>query len=400
MAKVTVRALENGEDLEEAVAELRMLVYPYLPEVREAEFYSSVYRWFEEHPLANQVHRWVAMDGDNVVGHLSATPQYYRINGRRVVAHTPGDYMVDPAYGFQAISLMRHFFRTAENCVACDMVPAVIGVQTLLGAEVAGDLSYAAKLIDVSRLPTPSVPARLTRLLNRSGTSGNHAPVQSPIEPESPAEPQGREVPTPRPRVPLPAPARALLNGGLRAADVALGKAFGDSLRVETVEEFDTSFDDLFEKVSVLVPCVAEKDAAFLRWRYGPDSPQHPVTVLAVREGNELLGYAALKVTIGSDGYVLDLVRLPGRDDVARALLRAAISHFRRSGVHLIRYRFLQSPFSAQRSNLRRMGFFHRTVRHNTLLTKFSDASLHDVARHTDNWAYNVGDGEASFWTR
>jgi hypothetical protein len=45
------------------------------------------------------------------------------------------------------------------------------------------------------------------------------------------------------------------------------------------------------------VPCVPEKDAAFLRWRYGPGSPQFPVTVLAVKKGETLLGYAVLMVT-------------------------------------------------------------------------------------------------------
>jgi hypothetical protein len=106
------------------------------------------------------VHRWVAIaDGDRVVGHLAATPQYYRIDGQRVVAHTPGDYMVHPRHGFQAISLMRKFFRTTENCVACDMVPVVIGVETRMGAEVAGQLQYAAKLLSVSRLPAPRMPS-------------------------------------------------------------------------------------------------------------------------------------------------------------------------------------------------------------------------------------------------
>jgi hypothetical protein len=36
---------------------------------------------------------------------------------------------------------------------------------------------------------------------------------------------------------------------------------------------FDASFDELFERIAAGVPCVVEKDAAFLRWRYGPGSP-------------------------------------------------------------------------------------------------------------------------------
>ena len=63
------------------------------------------------------MHRWVVDAEGEIVGHLAALPQYYRINGQRVVAHTPADYMILPGYGFHAITLMRKFFRTCENCV-------------------------------------------------------------------------------------------------------------------------------------------------------------------------------------------------------------------------------------------------------------------------------------------
>ena len=79
------------------------------------------------------------------------------------------------------------------------------------------------------------------------------------------------------------------------------------------LDGFDASFDDLFESVAAALPCVPEKDAAFLRWRYGPDSPQHPVTVIGVRDGETLLGYAVLRVTReGDNGYMLDLTTRPG----------------------------------------------------------------------------------------
>jgi hypothetical protein len=55
------------------------------------------------------------------------------------------------------------------------------------------------------------------------------------------------------------------------------------------------------------------------------------VTILGVRAAETLLGYAVLKVTsVGDTGYVLDLVTHPGHHDVARALLRQAVRHFRR----------------------------------------------------------------------
>src|ERR671912_477044 len=401
--KVIIRPLDDLS-LEDGVAQLRIQAYPQFPETYDVEFYSSVYRWFESHPLGKGMHRWVAVadDGQNesrVVGHLAATPQYYRIGGQRVVAYTPCDYMVHSRHGFQAFSLMRRFFRATENCVACDMVPAVIAVESRLGAEVAGQLQYAAKLLNVSRLPVPPVLSPVRRLLNlqQNVTARGYA-----SRPE--AEPHNAEehvAPLVRPRAPIPAPVKKLLNEGLRMIDEALSSGFGGDLRAEVLEGFDESFDELFEKIAAQVPCVPEKDSAFLRWRYGPGSPQFPVTVLGVKEEETLLGYAVLMVpSTGQDGNVLDLTTLPERRDVARALLRESVRLFRQVGVQIVRYRFLESTTTPQTSDLRRLGFFYRKGRRHTLLVKFADRVLHQTAQDIANWSYTVGDGEGSFWTR
>jgi hypothetical protein len=400
-----VRSLDDPS-LEDGVAQLRIQAYPQFPETHDVEFYSSVYRWFERHPLGNEMYRWVAVadDGQNgsrVVGHLAATPQYYRIGGQRVVAYTPCDYMVHYRHGFQAFHLMRMFFRTTENCVACDMVPAVIAVESRLGAEVAGQLQYAAKLLNVSRLPVPPVPSPVRRLLNLQQTVTARGYASRPDTERHDAE-EHVAPPLVRPRAPIPVPVKKLLNEGLRIADEVLSSGFGDDLRAEVLEGFDESFDELFEKIAAQVPCVPEKDSAFLRWRYGPGSPQFPVTVLGVKEGGTLLGYSVLMVsmTAGQDGNVLDLTALPERRDVARALLRESVRFFRRVGAQIVRYRFVESPTAPRPSDLRRLGFFYRRGRRHTLLVKFADRNLHNTANDIANWSYIVGDGEASFWTR
>ena len=403
--KAVVRPLESG-DLE-GVQELRIRALPDLPKTRDLEYYTAAYGWLGSHPLGDALHRWVAVADGRVVGHLAAIPQWYRINGERVVAHTPADYKVLPPYGFQALTLMRTFFRATENCVACDMVPEVIRIQTRPGAEDAGRLKYAVKFLNISRLPMPSLPASARRLLTlreeRGSVQGNAAdcPGAPPEDAEGHVFRGLNAMPPPRPRAPIPEPAKRLLNGGLQAVDEALGAAFvGGRLKVQVLDGFDESFDELFEKVAAAVPCIPEKDSAFLSWRYGPGSPQPPATVLGVKGGEALLGYAVLMVTSsGKDGYVMDLTTLPQRRDVARALLRAAVRFFRRSGVEVILYAFLESPDSPTPEDLWRLGFLFRKSSRDTLLTRFADQDLHRSARHAANWSYNVGDGEATFWT-
>jgi hypothetical protein len=398
----TAVELVEGPELEDKIAQLRILSYPDFPEVHDVAYYSNLYRWYEDHPLSGKLYRWVSVtEKGEVVGHLTAFPQFYRIDGQRVVAHTPGDYMVLPQHGFQAIMLMRSFFRSTENCVVCDMVPAVIGVETRLGAEVVGNLKYAAKLMNVSRLPMPSVPAPLRRLLNLPQQFAPARGFTERLGAEAHEVEEHVAPPAPRPRAPIPRPLQGLLNRGLRAVDGALASGFGGDLEAEVLDGFDDSFDDLFERVAAVVPCTAEKDAAFLRWRYGPGSPQAPVTVLGVRSRGKMLGYAVLSTAFhGQDGYILDLTALPGRQDVVRALLRETVRSFRRMGVQIIRYRFVESPTSPRSTDLRRLGFFYRRGRRHKLLTKFANTSLHETTGDLVNWSLSFGDGEAGFWIR
>jgi hypothetical protein len=399
--KTTVEHVK-GSELEDKIAQLRILSYPDFPEVHDVDYYSNLYRWYQDHPLSGELYRWVSVTEEGeVVGHLTAFPQFYRIDGQRVVAHTPGDYMVLPQHGFQAIMLMRSFFRATENCVVCDMVPAVIGVETRLGAEVVGDLKYAAKLMNVSRLPMPSVPAPLRRLFKLPET---FAPARGFADRPG-AETQEVEEhvapPAARPRAPIPRPLQKLMNRGLEAVDETLSRGFGGDLEVEELDSFDDSFDDLFERVAAVVPCTAEKDAAFLHWRYGPGSPQAPVTVLGVRSGGRMLGYAVLRTAFhGQDGYILDLTALPGRQDVVRTLLRETVRSFREMGVQIIRYRFIESPTSPRPADLQRLGFFRRRGRSHKLLTKFTDKGLRGTTGDLVNWSMSFGDGEAGFWLR
>ncbi len=396
--KVAVRPLESA-DLP-GLERLRTTVYPHYPEAFDHGWHASIWRWLESHPAASELHRWVLeTEEGEIVGHLAATPQFYRINGQRVLAHTPADYQVLPQYGFHALLLMRKFFRTAQNCVACDMLPTVISVETRMGAEVVGGLHYAAKLLNVSRLPAPPIPASVRRLL------GLREPSLSEDADGVGVLGQGPIMPPPRPRAPIPRPLKGLLNGGLQMIDETLGSIFGGRLNVEVLEGFDESFDELFEKISSRVSCLPEKDAAFLRWRYGPGSPQAPVLILGVRDAEGLLGYAVLRVTRKSldnlhDAYILDLMALPERHDVARALLQESVRFFRRAGVPIVRYRFLMSPTSPRSSDLWCLGFFYRNERRNMLLVKFADRGLHKMVKDLANWSYSIGDGEATFWVR
>lgn len=348
-----------------------------------------MYLRYRQHPLGDRMQRWIAETEDGeVVGHLAALPLYYRINGQRVVAHTPGDYMVHPEHGFQALSLMRRFFKSVDNCFSCDRIPAVIGAETRLGAEVAGQMQYAVKLLNVSQLPIPALTEQVYKVLR---LPARLSPRQSSLG--------DRLLDS---RTAIPEPVSSLLNRALEGVDQRLLRGYGTLYEVEEAESFDESFDELFEKVATIMPCVQEKDSSFLRWRYGPGSPQSPVTVLCVRDARGLLGYAVVDITQeGHDAYILDLTVIPGYTEAARALLRGTVRYSRERGAHIIRYRHLESPTTPRGPDLGRLGFFSRGAeRRDSVLVRFEDPALHAVAADLGNWSYNIGEGEATFWMR
>src|SRR3712207_5529248 len=79
--KAVVRTLERT-DLE-GFDRLRSLLYPDRPDTFDTDRYFSIWHWLGTHPLADQMQRWVvATEEGEVVGHLAALPQYYRIKGQ------------------------------------------------------------------------------------------------------------------------------------------------------------------------------------------------------------------------------------------------------------------------------------------------------------------------------
>ena len=350
----TIRPYDDERDFE-ATLRLRAASYPGWKDAADAEWHGAVYRWLGTSPDADQMHRWVLEVRGAVVGHLAAVPLRYRIGGRSVVAHTPADYMVLPGHGFHAVALMRTFFQACPSYIACNVAGQVSTIERAFGSTVVGPLTQGVKVMDIANYP------RLPRA--------------------------------------VPRPAARLAATGLRILDRAMVSRGAKGLRVEQIATFDASFDTLFEAVAERVRCIPEKGAAFLRWRYGPGTPR-PVTVLAVRDGGALVGYAVLRTTSQREGFVLDLLTMPGRPDVARALLAEAARRFWRDGAFVARYRFTESVAGPSIADLRSMGYRLGAGRERQLelLAKLEDSAAQAEAAELEHWSYNLGDGEASFW--
>lgn len=128
-------------------------------------------------------------------------------------------------------------------------------------------------------------------------------------------------------RVPGPLLAATLVPLQLLGAASSLWPASRHRWDLVEVERFDERFDALFEATAVQFDHIKQRTAEYLNWRYAdPRAPQY--TRLAAIEDGRVLGYLVLAVQ-QHRGYVLDLLALPGRLDVAAGLLDESLRAFR-----------------------------------------------------------------------
>ncbi len=104
---------------------------------------------------------------------------------------------------------------------------------------------------------------------------------------------------------------------------------------------FDERINVFYDRVKAGLNFVVERNKDYLNWRY-LDPRWHRILVKQVTEGEEILGYCVLQVKGDgalSEGYIMDLLALPGRLDVASSLFVDACDYFDGLSVNAINYR-------------------------------------------------------------
>lgn len=99
-------------------------------------------------------------------------------------------------------------------------------------------------------------------------------------------------------------------------------------VQIETVDEFDDTFDTFWEQISGRYPILAVRDRAYLQWRYG-QNPHGRFLVLRAWRHGAMAGYLIAKVVESAWGerssVIFDFLTVEDRG-VALALLRQGIA--------------------------------------------------------------------------
>ncbi|MCI0440976.1 MAG: GNAT family N-acetyltransferase [Chloroflexi bacterium] len=324
------------------------------------QLFRNRWEWaHRSHPLPERSPKWVLVDGDRVVGFLAAMALPYLIGGKRVVANTTCDYMVHPDYRFHGIKLMREFFRASENCVTCDDMEATLKVTQWLGAKPVGPMVRYTKLLDA-------------RFLKRRGALSR---VPGPLL--------------------WPVTQALRLSDGIRTGKRAAG------ITVTPLADFDERFDRFADSLSQQVPAMIARDSAFLKWRYGPQSPHKKVSIGAVTDDDgELAGYVVFYVsaTPGDEnvGHIIDIQALPMDDSkTASALMRYAVRNLLKQGAWVAYYRMLPASISALDADALKDWGFRPRGRH-VFMVKMKESEIAAIAQSEASWNYSFGDSEAS----
>jgi GNAT superfamily N-acetyltransferase len=140
----------------------------------------------------------------------------------------------------------------------------------------------------------------------------------------------------------------SLFSGGIKAAG---------NIQIADVGSFDEDFDGFYDSIKDEYKLIAERNRAYLNWRYS-DPRGGRYTVSVAKERGKVVGYIVYNINSyggGRNGYVLDLFTSKKRLDIAYSLVKHASDYFDREGVKLVEYMVLKGhPYA---SLFRRMGY-------------------------------------------
>ena len=109
--------------------------------------------------------------------------------------------------------------------------------------------------------------------------------------------------------------------------------------KIITTSAFNDKINDFWEATSSQYDFIFERRLRNLNWRYSDSRAGKFIVLQAMGEDN-IQGYAVLSINRKIEnypvGFIMDLISLPNRRDVVRALLLNALEEFEKHGVNLV----------------------------------------------------------------
>ena len=164
---------------------------------------------------------------------------------------------------------------------------------------------------------------------------------------------------------------------------------------ITEVSSFDGRIDGFWEKVRGGFRVMPVRDRQYLTWRFVKKPVRSGYEILLAECRGETLGYLVVKskeLEGNTAGAIMDILTLPGREDVARCLISRAIQRCREAGAETLNCDI--SRTNPYYGSFRKSGFmpFPEGVPRLAVQTNCAELSL-DFLGDPENWFITIGGG-------
>ncbi len=135
-------------------------------------------------------------------------------------------------------------------------------------------------------------------------------------------------------------------------------KKIVDTFEIHQVDNFDDRIVTFWDEIKDYYVFIREQNLEYLNWRFC-DKRGGDYRVVVAEKGDRILGYIVLRINkydeANPEGFIVDLLTLPGRRDVVEGLVENAVDFFDMCGVNTVGYQVIKNH--PHRRVLRRYGF-------------------------------------------
>ena len=312
--------------------------------------------------------RYIAMDGDRVVGALGCLPADFLVDGRLTPVRFTCDLLVDPRYATAGLQLARRTLGTL--LVERARLQGDFFVGGMWMTHSSRRIHLAAGFDDAMTLPSYTLPLDPRPFVARRGLTAVKC---------------GAAL----------AGLTALRACALTRAKVELARR---GVQVEACDRLDESLDATWLDLARSYAVTRVRDAAYLNWKYA-DHPTLPYRILLARSGGKCTGYMIWRPPTPDDecrrAVVVDFLVARGDARTLRRLVARVIVDANGAGLESISVLTTQ-PWAA--ATLRRMGYLPRQGGNTWVVAGWQNHVPREWLVDLDRWHLCMGDSDGDLW--
>ena len=150
-----------------------------------------------------------------------------------------------------------------------------------------------------------------------------------------------------------------------------------ENIEITETETFGPEVDQFWMKTAPSFDFIVERKRDYLNWRYcDPRSGDYTVK-MALQDG-ELVGYSVLGLNRLIEhypvGYIMDILVLPGREDVINMLAQDAVHHFESLNVNIVNYQVIKGSIYGEA--LKKHGFLDSRINLHIFINTYEKQDL------------------------